>query len=255
MKEDEKKFLIKFGTDGRYLKSFTVDKRGEIDDITTTINQDKAMHLGINDAAEYKSDLFRMFKPDIVEYGTLIFRLPTLEEYHMMHQRKLENSTDAELCNEVLSRIDGTLTVGVIRKRLGYCFGDHICIHYTDNEREIDIEEVFNALKHGGKTLVNRLTQFRWQCNECIEVIELGARKHGGYTGYWIDKRYILDFKYKNALEMLTDKKVKFPTTGYKEGYVCERVFFGNTHDCMEVKDGKTIIKPFKGSSFDLYNK
>lgn len=254
MKED-KKFLIRFGTDNRYLKSFTTDKRGNIDDITTTIDQDKAMHLDMNDAAEYKCGLFRMFKPEIVEYGTLIIILPTLEEYHMMHQRRLENSTNAELCDEVLSRIDSTLTVAVVRKRLGYCFGGKIDIHYTDDEKEVGIEDVFNSLKYGGSALINGLKQYRWQCNECVEVIELGSKKHGGYTGYWIAKRYIIDFKYKDALEMLTDKNVKFPTTGYKEGYICERVWFGNTHDCMEVKDGKTVIKPFKNSSFDLYNK
>jgi hypothetical protein len=253
--KEEKKFLIKFGTDNRYLKSFTTDEKGNIDDITTTINQDKAMHLDMDEAIEYKTDVFKFFKPSIVEEGTLIIHIPTREEYDMMYRRRLEHSSGAELCDEVLSRIDSTLTVAVVRKRLGYCFGDMIDIHYTNDEKEVGIEDVFNSLKYGGSALINGLKQYRWQCNECVEVIELGSKKHGGYTNYWIAKRYIIDFKYKDALEMLTDKKVKFPTTGYKEGYICERVWFGNTHDCMEVKDGKTVIKPFKDSSFDLYNK
>jgi hypothetical protein len=67
----------------------------------------------------------------------------------------------------------------------------------------------------------------------------------------FLHKREVIDFKYNTPLEMLTDKKVKFPTTGYKEGIICERIFFGNTHDTVENKDGKTIITPFKGSSFN----
>ena len=251
--KEEKKFLIKFGTDNRYLKSFTTDEKGDIDDITTTIDQGKAMHLDMDEAIEYKTDVFKFFKPSIVEEGTLIIHIPTREEYDMMYERRLEHSSDAELCNEVLSRIDSTMTVAVVRKRLGYCFGNDICIHYTDNEKEVDIKDVFKALKYGKKkSFINHRTQYRWQCNGYIEVIELGKRPQ---SGYWIDKRYVLDFEYKDALEMLTDKKVKFPTHGYKEGYICETISFGNTHDCMEVKDGKTVIKPFKNSSFDLYNK
>ena len=251
----DKKYLLRFGYSHRYLKSFTKNNNGDIDDITTTMCQDKALHLELNDAIEYKTDLFKFFKPEIVEEGTLTIFLPTMEEYNMMLQRRLQQSSGKELCDEILSRIDSTLTVGVLREYLGFCFGKDITIHYTDNEKEVNIEEVFKSLKHGYKTFINGLTQYTWQCNESIEVIELGKRKHSNYSSYWIDKRYILDFKYNTPLEMLTDKKVKFPTTGYKEGFICEKVFFGNTHDCMERINGKTIIKPFKGSSFTLYNK
>jgi hypothetical protein len=54
---------------------------------------------------------------------------------------------------------------------------------------------------------------------------------------------------------MLTDKKVKFPTTGYKEGFVCEKVFFGNTHDYVIRQDGKTTIKCRKDSDKIKYQK
>ena len=248
----DKKYLLRFGYSHRYLKSFTRNDNGDIDDITTTMCQDKALHLELNDAIEYKTDLFKFFKPEIVEEGTFTIFIPTTEEYHMMHQRRLQQSSDKELCDEVLSRIDSTLTVGVLREYLGFCFGKDLTIYYTDNEKEVSIEEVFKNLKYGYKTFINGLTQFTWQCNGSIEVIELGKRK---YSNYWIDKRYILDFKYNTPLEMLTDKNVKFPTTGYKEGFICEKVFFGNTHDYMERINGKTIIKPFKDSSFNLYNK
>lgn len=249
-KEEDKKYLIKFGTDNRYLKSYTVDKNGEVDDITTTIHQDQAMHLELNEACEYKTDLFKFFKPQIVEEGTFILHIPTQEEYRMMWEHRLAHSTNAELCHEIISRIDSTLTVGVVRQRLRFCFGDKIDIHYTSDD-EVNIEDVFKSLKYGGKSLINGQTQYRWQCNECVEVIELGYRKQ---SGYWIDKRYVIDFKYESALEMLTDKKVKFPTNGYREGYVCERVWFGNTHDSMERKDGKTVIKAEK-SEIELYNR
>lgn len=248
MVEEEKKFLLSFGYNC-YLKSYTLNVHGDIDEIVITKKQDDALHLSINDAAEYKCGLFNMFKPEIIEYGTLKLCLPSVEEYHMMHQRRLENSTGEELCDEVLARIDSTLTVAVLRRRLGFCFGKPIAIHYTDNEKEVDIEEVFKNLKRGGKSFMNGLTQYRWQCNEHIEVIELGYRSRS----YWINKRFILPFKYNSPLEMLTNKEFKFPTNGYKEGFICEGVWFGNTHDCMEIIDGKCVIKPFKGSSFNLY--
>ena len=244
----EEKYLLSFGGN-HYLKSYTLNVHGDIDEIATTNDQNNAMHLDINDAAEYKCGLFRMFKPEIIEYGTLKLRLPTAEEYHMMHQRRLENSTDKQLCDEVLARIDSTLTVAVLRKRLGFCFGYPIAIHYTDDEKEVDIEEVFKNLKYGGKSFMNGLTQYRWQCNEHIEVVELGKRPRSVYR---INKRFVLPFKYNSPIEMLTDKEFKFPTNGYKEGFICEGVWFGNTHDCMEIINGKCVIKPFDGSSLNL---
>lgn len=248
----DKKYLIRFGGSHRYLKSFTTNARGEVDDITTTTHQDGAMHLNMENAVVYKTDTFKLFKPEIVEYGTLFICIPSYEDYKLMLERKLENSSDEELCDEVLSRIDSTLTVGVLRERLGFCFGSHVDIHYTNKEKEEDIEEVFRNLKYGHKSYINKLTQYRWQCNESIEIIELGRRPN---CNMWINSREVIDFKYNSALEMLTDKKVKFPTTGYKEGFVCEKVFFGNTHDYMEIINGKTVIKPHKGSSLNLYNK
>ena len=101
---EEKKFLIQF-KDNRFLKSFTTDKKGEVDDITTTINQDKAMHLNMEDAVVYKRDTFKLFKPEILEYGTLIIRFPSYEDYKLMNERKLQRSTDDELFDEVLSRL------------------------------------------------------------------------------------------------------------------------------------------------------
>jgi hypothetical protein len=108
---------------------------------------------------------------------------------------------------------------------------------------------VFKQLKYGHKSFINGLTQYQWQCNEHIEVIELGLRN--GHL--WIHERYVLDFKYKTPLEMLTDKNIKFPTTGYKEGFICEKIFFGNTHDYVARKNGKTIIKPRMNSDYIQY--
>ena len=249
----DKKYLLRFGYSHRYLKSYTTNDRGETDEITTTMKQKDAMYLELNEAMEYVTDRFKFLKPEIVEEGTFTLYIPTYADFRLMHERRLQHSSNEELCDEVLSRIDSTLTVGVIRQHLRYCFGTDITIHYTDNEKEVNIEEVFKNLKHGHKTFINGLTQFRWQGNESIEVIELGKRKYSGY--YWIHKREVIDFKYNSPLEMLTDKNIKFPTTGYKEGFICEKVFFGNTHDVMERINGKTIIKPFKNSSFNLYNK
>ena len=45
---------IRFSGSHRYLKSFTFDKSGDVDDITTTIKQNEAMHLDINEACEFK---------------------------------------------------------------------------------------------------------------------------------------------------------------------------------------------------------
>lgn len=241
----DKKYLIKFGYSNRYLKSFTTNKKGDVDDIETTIHQDRAMHLNMEDAVVYKRDTFKMFKPEIVEYGTLFIYIPSYEDYKLMWERKLQNSTDDELFDEVKSR--HSVTVAEIRARLGFCFGDTPIIHYTNKEEEVGIEEVFAHLKHGHKIFINGLTQYKWQCPDAIEVIELGRRNNH----LFLHKREVIDFKYNSALEMLTDKKVKFPTTGYKEGIICERIFFGNTHDIVEKKDGKTIITPFKCSSFN----
>lgn len=244
---EEKKYLIRFGYSHRYLKAFTTNARGEVDDITTTTHQDGAMHLNMEDAVVYKRDTFKLFKPEIVEEGTFTLYIPSHEDYRMMYERRLENSSNKEICDEILSRIDTTCTVAEVRARLGFCFGGTPIIHYTNNEEEVGIEEVFAHLKHGYKIFINGLTQYKWQSPDAIEVIELGRRPH---SNMWIHSREVIDFKYNTPLEMLTDKKVKFPTTGYKEGIICERIFFGNTHDMMEKKDGKTIITPFKGSSF-----
>ena len=164
-----------------------------------------------------------------------------------MHERRLEHSNNKELCDEIISRLESGITVSEVRARLGFCFGDRPIIHYTDNEKEVNIEEVFKELKHGHKSFINGLTQYKWQYNESIEVIELGRRN--GHL--WIHKRYVLDFKYNTPLEMLTDKNFKFPTNGYKEGVICEKMFFGNSHHMMEKKDGKTIITPWKNASFN----
>ena len=251
MTMEEKKFLIQF-KDNRFLKSFTTDNKGEVDDITTTIHQDKAMHLNMEDAVVYKRDTFKMFKPEIVEYGTLILHIPSYEDYKLMWERKLQNSTDDELFDEVHSRLcSDNVTVAEIRARLGFCFGSRVDIHYTNKEKEEDIEEVFMNLKYGHKSYINKLTQYQWQCNESIEKIELGCRN----GRLWIHSREVIDFRYNSALEMLTDKKVKFPTTGYKEGFVCEKVFFGNTHDYMIKQDGKTTIKYRKDSDYIKYQK
>ena len=243
----DKKYLLRFGYSHRYLKSFTRDNDGDIDDITTTMCQDKALHLELNDAIEYKTDLFKFFKPEIIEEGTFTLFFPSEEEYHMMHERRLENSTNEEICDEIISRLESEITISEVRARLGFCFGGTPIIHFTNNEKEVRIEEVFKELKHGHKSFINGLTQYKWQCNESIEVIELGRRN--GHL--WIHKRYVLDFKYNTPLEMLTDKNVKFPTTGYKEGVICEKIYFGNSHHIMEKVDGKTIITPFKNSSFN----
>ena len=250
MKEnDNKMYLLRFPYSHRYLKSYTLDEKGEVDDIETTIHQDRAMHLDVNEVVEYKSWLFKEFKPEIVEEGTLTIFIPSYGDYKIMMERRLQKASNKQLASEILSRIDGGFTVGEVRARLGFCFGcGSVHIHYTDNEKEVIIEKVFNELKHGGKSFINGLTQYKWQCNESVEVIELGRRNN--YT--WVNKRYVIDFKYNSPLEMLTDKKIKFPRTGYKEGFVCEALFFGNTHDSIEVKDGKTIISPFKGSSFNI---
>lgn len=248
--ENNKKYLIRFGGyNHRYLMSFTTNKKGEVDDITTTIHQSRALHLDLNDAMEYKIDKFKFLKPEIVEEGTITIFFPTREDYRMMYERRLEHSSNKELADEILSRIGSQFTVSEIRARLGFCFGrGRIYIHYTDKEKEENIEEVFKHLKYGYKSFINGLTQYKWQCNENVEVIELGIRN----GNIWIHKRYVIDFKYKTPLEMVTDKNFKFPTTGYKEGFISEEIFFGNTHESMEKKDGKTIITPFKGSSFNI---
>lgn len=244
---DDKKYLIRFGYSHRYLKSFTTTEEGDVDDIETTIHQDRAIKLDLNEAMEYKTDLFKFLKPEIVEEGTFTLYIPSREDYRLMHERRLENSSNEDICDEIISRYNGRCTVAEVRERLGFCFGRTPIIHYPNNEEEVGIEEVFAHLKHGGKTFINGLTQYKWQCPDAIEVIELGRRN--GHL--WIHSREVIDFKYNTPLEMLTDKKVKFPTTGYKEGIICERIFFGNTHDTVEKKDGKTIITPFKGSSFN----
>ena len=243
----DKKYLIRFGYSHRYLKSYTTTENGDVDDIETTIHQDRAIKLDLNEAMEYITDLFKFLKPEIVEEGTLTLYIPSREDYRLMHERRLENSSNKEICDELISRFDSRCTVAEVRARLGFCFGRTPIIHYANNEEEVGIEEVFAHLKHGGKTFINGLTQYKWQCYDSIEVIELGRRN--GHL--FFHKREVIDFKYNTPLEMLTDKKVKFPTTGYKEGIICERIFFGNTHDTVEKKDGKTIITPFKNSSFN----
>jgi len=244
----DKKYLIRFGYSHRYLKAFTKNERGEVDDIETTIHEDRAIKLELNDAMEYKTNLFKFLKPEIVEEGTFTFYIPSHEDYRMMYERRLEHSSNEELADEITSRIDTSFTVAEIRARLGFCFGGTPIIHYTNNEQEVNIEDVFNELKHGYKSFINGRTQYKWQCYKHVEIIELGKRPQ---SDYWIQERRVIDFKYKTPLEMLTDKNFKFPTTGYKEGFICEKIFFGNTHDIMEKKDGKTIITPFKGSSFN----
>ena len=243
-----KKYLIQFAYSHRYLKSFTKNGKGEVDDIETTMHRDRAMHLDLHEAMEYKTNLFNILKSEIVEEGTFKLYLPTQEEYRMMYERRLEHSSNEELADEILSRIDSSFTVAEIRARLSFCFGHHdVVIHYTNGEKEVDVEDVFKYLKNGGKTFVNGHTQYKWQCYEHVEIIELGKRP---YSGYWIQERRVVDFRYETPLEMLKDKNIRFPITGYKEGFICEKVFFGNTHDIMEKKDGKTIITPFKNSSF-----
>jgi len=243
----DKKYLIRFGYSHRYLKAFTKNERGEVDDIETTIHEDRAIKLELNDAMEYKTELFKFLKPEIVEDGRFTIFLPTPDEYRMMYERRLEHSSNEELAEEIIDRIDSSFTVAEVRERLGFCFGGTPIIHYTNNEEEVGIEEVFAHLKHGHKIFINGLTQYKWQSPDSIEVIELGRRN----DHLFLHKREVIDFKYNTPLEMLTDKKVKFPTTGYKEGIICERIFFGNTHDMMEKKDGKTIITPYKHSSFN----
>ena len=246
----DKKYLLRFEYSHRYLKSFTTNEKGEVQDITTTGWQKEGMLLELNEAIEYKTKLFYSLKPEIVEDGTFKLYFPSREVYEKMYERRLEHSSNEEVCDEIVSRLTlDEITVSEIRARIGFCFGKEPIIHYTDNEKEVDIEEVFKQLKHGHKSFINGLTQYRWQCNEHIEVIEVGKRP---YSHNWLHKRYILDFKYNTPLEMLTDKNVKFPTTGYKEGIICEKIFFGNTHDVVEKKDGKTIISPYKFSSYNI---
>jgi len=244
----EKKYLIRFGYSHRYLKWFSTTERNEVDDIETTIHQDRAIKLDLEEAMEYKTNYFKTLKPEIVEEGTFTLYIPSREDYRLMHERRLENSSNEDICDEIISRYGGRCTVAEVRARLGFCFGGTPFIHYTDNEKEVNIEEVFKHLKNGYKIFINGLTQYKWQSPDAIEVIQLGRRPKGIM---WIHSREVIDFKYNTPLEMLTDKKIKFPTTGYKEGIICERIFFGNTHDTMEKKDGKTIITPFKGSSFN----
>ena len=245
---NDKKYLIRFGYSHRYLKWFSTTERNTVDDIETTIHQDRAIKLDLEEAMEYKTNYFKMLKPEIVEEGTFTLYIPSREDYRLMHERRLENSSNKEICDELISRLDSRCTVAEVRARLGFCFGGTPIIHYTNNEEEVGIEEVFAQLKHGHKIFINGLTQYKWQCPDAIEVIELGKRP---YSNMWIHKREVIDFKYNTPLEMLTDKKVKFPTTGYKEGIICERIFFGNTHDIVEKKDGNMVITPFKGSSFN----
>jgi hypothetical protein len=244
---NDKKYLIRFGYSHRYLKSYTITEEGDVDDIETTIHQDRAIKLDLNEAMEYKTDLFKFLKPEIVEEGTLTLYIPSREDYNLMHERRLENSSNEDICDELISRLDGGCTVAEVRERLGFCFGRIPIIHFANNEEEVGIEKVFAHLKYGGKSFINGLTQYKWQSPESIEVIEL--EKRNGHL--FLHKREVIDFKYNTPLEMLTDKKVKFPTTGYKEGIICERICFGNTHDTVEHIDGKTIITPFKGSSFN----
>ena len=234
------KYLLRF-PNGRYLKSFTLDENGGVDDVTTTIKKGKAMLLSIDEAVEYKADLFKFLKPSLEEEGTFILRIPTQEELRMLHERKLEHSTNKEICDEIISRLDGSITVSEIRARLGYCFGRNIGIHTWGDE--VNIEDVFKGLKGMKRPscFINGLTQYRWQCHESIEVIELGKRPQ---SGFWIHKRYVIDFKYESALEMLTDKKFKFPTNGYYEGCIYESIFFGNTHDTVESINCKRVITP-----------
>lgn len=250
MKEN-KKYLLRLGNGGRYLKSYTLTEKGDVDEVTTTVNKENAMHFELNDAAEYKTGLFRLFKPEIIEKDAMVLYIPSHEDYNIMMERRLQKASNKQLADEICSRFHSSFTVAEVRERLRFCFGrGGVHIHYTDNEKEVNIEEVFKGLKNGSKSFINKkkLTQYRWQCNENVEVIELARRNN--YM--WIHKRYVIDFKYKSPLEMLTDKKFKFPTTGYKEGFVCEEVFYGNTHDKMEEKDGKTIISPFKWSRFNV---
>lgn len=249
--EKNKKYLLRFGNGGRYLKSYTLTKKGDVDEITTTGNKENAMHFELNDAAEYKTGLFKLFKPDIVEKDAMIIYIPSYDDYRLIWERKLQKATNEQVCNEIISRLDGCLKLPELRERLGYCFGYDIDINYTNSGEEVNIEEVFKNLKYGGKAFINGLTQYRWQCHEHVEIIELGKNKESKHM--WVRKRYVVDFKYKSALEMLTDKNIRFPRTGYKEGYICERVWFGNSHDYVENKDGKTIIKPYKEASYNIY--
>ena len=244
---NDKKYLIRFGYSHRYLKWFSTTERNTVDDIETTIHQDRAIKLDLEEAMEYKTNYFKMLKPEIVEEGTFTLYIPSREDYCLMHERRLENSSNEDICDEIISRYHSRCTVGEVRARLGFCFGGTPIIHYTNNEEEVGIEEVFKHLKHGHKIFINGLTQYKWQSPDSIEVIELVRRNNH----LFLHKREVIDFKYNTPLEMLTDKKVKFPTTGYKEGIICERIFFGNTHDTVENKDGKTIITPFKNSSFN----
>ncbi len=244
-----KKYYIRFGLGHRYLKSFTTDEKGNVADITTTDYQTEGKRLELDTALEYKTELFKFLKPEIVEEGTVTIFIPSNEDYERMYKSRLEKASNEELCDELISRFDYECPVSEIRERLGFCFGGTPIIHYTDEEKEVDIEEVFKQLKYGYKSFINGLTQYQWQCNEHIEVIELGLRN--GHL--WIHERYVLDFKYKTPLEMLTDKNIKFPTTGYKEGFICEKIFFGNTHDYVARKNGKTIIKPRMNSDYIQY--
>ena len=240
LKGQNHKVILRF-QDGRYLKSFTLDENGKVDDITTTANSLKALAVTVDEAVEYKADLFKFLKPTLVDEGTHFIRIPTQDEYRMLYERKLEHSSNKEICDEIISRLDVSITVSEIRARLEFCFGCHVDIHTYGNE--VNIEDVFKGLKGIKRPgcFINGFTQYRWQCNESIEIIELGKRPQ---SGFWIHKRYVIDFKYESALEMLTDKKFKFPTNGYFEGCVCENVFFGNTHDTVESINCKRVITP-----------
>ena len=63
----DKKYLIRFGYSHRYLKSYTTTEEGDVDDIETTIHQDRAIKLDLNEAMEYVTDLFKFLKPEVVE--------------------------------------------------------------------------------------------------------------------------------------------------------------------------------------------
>ena len=249
----EKKFLIRFKESHRFLKSYTTNKRGGVEDITTTVHENEAMHFELNDAMEHASATFKSFKTELVEEGkSFTIYIPTDEELRKMHERRLEHSTPKQLCDEILSRINSSITISEIRKRLGYCFGTTPIIHYTDNEKEVEIEEVFKELKTGyhNKSYINKLAQYRWHGPNKIEIIQLGQRP--SRKSMWIHEREVVDFNYKSALEMLKDNKMRFPRAGYKEGFICEKIIYGITNDHVINKDGKTIIRPFEHLSFEI---
>lgn len=224
-----------------YLKSFTLNETGGMGTITITPNSLDATEYSKERVMEIHDTYFP--NASIYKAGTWIIHIPSHDEYERMYESRLSKSTDDKLLNEVRNRLISSIKPVEVRNKLGYCFGQFMYIHYTDDKKEMDIQTVYEKLKYGGESIINGLTQYQnFYHNDYetkVEVIELDTR--GSKEHLYIKKRYIIDFPYNSPLEMVTDKTRKFPTTDYYAGCIVEDVSFGTDEDNYTMRDGDLV--------------